>query len=157
MLLSTAIGELKLLFTLDYSKARRNDIEVRHLGDWVRHVPTEQYDLAVIAITCPAHARDQAIRHQATDERPITRLLAAADRALAGKVRRKVRNIPELADEEGVPGARDEEPFTPLVMSSGGLIDGDMKQKMRECKGWGMSQPIWSWMTMSIAVRIATA
>ena len=44
-----------------------------------------------------------------------------------------------------------------MVMSSGGLIHGDMRQKMKEWKGWGMSGPSWGWMLMSMAIKIAMA
>lgn len=138
---------------------RRNDIEVRHIGDLVRHIPVEQYDLAAIVITAPSHTKDYAIRHRPDDDRPLTNVLAAAERILASKARRKVRNLPEADGVELVRGApgNDDDPFIPMVMSSGGLIHGDMRQKMREWKGWGMSGPAWGWMTMSMAIKIAMA
>lgn len=102
----------------------------------VRHIPAEQYDLTVVSLTAPTHCNDHTIRHVRGDKRPIIKVITATERMMAAKARSKVRNLPHLADSEvlllGEGGAVDRDPFVPLVISSGGLIHGDMRQKMKE-------------------------
>ena len=85
---------------------------MRHIGDLVRHIPVEQYDLAAIVVTAPSHARDYAIRHREGDDRPITNVLATVEKILAGKARRKVRNLPEADGVELVEGAPTRTPLS---------------------------------------------
>ena len=127
---------------------RRNDIAVAYNGDGERPLACEEYDLAVCALTAPAHIGQYAIRHRPGNDRPISTVLGVAERMLAAKGRRKERNLPEdpdgdMGDEDGSAGAL---PFLPLIVSTGGLMSSGMREKLKEWKGWGVKAPAYSWM-----------
>lgn len=136
---------------------RRNDIEVNYRGDGSRHLPTEQYDLTISTLASRTYLEDYLVQHKGGDDRPIDNVNATVQRILASRVRRKVRNMPDRPDHGGSAPPRDNTPFVPLVLSAGGVIEEGTKEKLKEWKAWGINEPLYSWMMMVIAVRLARA
>ena len=139
-------------------------IALHYNGERSRDASTEEYDLAVIGITAPTHIRATArvISMGSGEDRPIDMVIAVANRILSAKARSKVRNLPELPDEVGVADraradGRGDTPFVPLVISTGGMVEIDTAEKLKEWKRWGMTGAAHGWMMMSVAVRLARA
>nr|XP_018264589.1 uncharacterized protein I303_02761 [Kwoniella dejecticola CBS 10117]OBR86747.1 hypothetical protein I303_02761 [Kwoniella dejecticola CBS 10117] len=136
---------------------RRNDIRITLEGDG-RPVIREEYDLKVVSLSAPSHQQNLRANGWTSEEkREVARDMEEKKymedagrrirRVLKQQARRKVTNLPE----------GDRAPFVPLVISTGGYMEQEMEDKIREWRRWEMPGIAYTWMLTSVSVALARA
>jgi hypothetical protein len=129
----------------------RNDIRITLAGDRTTQV-RQEFDLKVMAISAPTNQRSLVIQTVPADS---TLFRHSADRLqsfLAHHAKRKMDYLPPL--DPNTPPAP---PFFPLVMTSGGIMEKGMFERLKQWRAWSSGSVSYSWMLSSVAVSLARA
>lgn len=131
---------------------RRNDIRVHGVSD--QHADLhEEYDLKVMVLSAASNQRSLATTNVATADASIFKQTAERIQILlAQNAKKKVSALPTLDPTTAPP-----RPFYPLVMSSGGLLEKGMFEKLKQWRGRSVGGVSHSWMISSVAVALARA
>jgi hypothetical protein len=131
---------------------RRNDIRVKLDTDDRRGVVNEEYDLMIMVLSASANQRALAVRSPPSDISLFKQSFDRIQSVLAQGALKKVNNIP--ASDPGQPPPA---PFSPLVLSSGGVMERGMFEKLRAWKSFGMNSVDHAWTLSSVAISLARA
>lgn len=131
---------------------RRNDIRVKLDSNDRRTVVNEEYDLMIMVLAAPTNQRALAARSPPSDLSLFKQSFDRAQAVLAQGALKKVNNLPAREPEQ--PPAP---PFSPLVVSSGGIMEKGMFEKLKAWKSYGMDSVTHSWTLSSVAVALARA
>jgi hypothetical protein len=129
----------------------RNDICITLEGD--RTAPLrEEYDLKIMALSAPANQQSLIV----LPSPPNTTLFKqAADRIqllLAQHSRKKEAALPNRDPSHAPPA-----PSFLLILSSGGVMERAMFQKLKNWRDWSPGSVSHSWMVSSVAISLAKA
>jgi hypothetical protein len=131
---------------------RKNDIRIEHTTDTRRPSHKEEYDIKVVALGAPTHQRSLAVSdalHRPNDSSLLTQTSERIQKVLAYQAKRKVDALPALTTARV--------PFFPLVISSGGIAEKGMFDKLKLWKSWATKPTSHQWMLSSIGVSLAKA
>lgn len=131
---------------------RRNDIRVSRFSYNEQLDVREEYDLKVCVLAAPTNQRVLAAYAPTADLSLFKQTFDRAQAALAFHARRKVLALPDA----GV-GQPERSPFFPLVMSSGGIMERGMFEKLKEWKSWSEDSVSHSWMLSSLSIALVKA
>nr|XP_031862100.1 uncharacterized protein CI109_002513 [Kwoniella shandongensis]KAA5529172.1 hypothetical protein CI109_002513 [Kwoniella shandongensis] len=157
---STVVEEPYIVNRLD----RLNDIKVTLDDADNRPTITEEYDLKIISLYASTYQEALQSNGKTREERMEFERLGLAGqweeetekralKVLAQQARRKVTGLP-AEERERVEGTG---LFTPLVLSTGGLLDEETMAKISDWKRWNMPGAAYGWMLMSISVALVRA
>jgi hypothetical protein len=135
---------------------RRNDIRVskEDLG-----ALSEDYDVKVVAITAPYHQTKLAVGAKGKSRQEYIHDERMEWEKMGGKVENLLRyqgqrKVDSLTKEAGLEEGKR---MTPIVLSSGGVMEEGTREKFKEWKSWGLGEVNYGWMLMGIAVSLAKA
>lgn len=131
---------------------RRNDIRIHCVSN--RHADLhEEYDLKVMVLSAASNQRSLTTANIANTDASIFKQTAERIQTLlARNAKKKVSNLPALDPNTAPP-----RPFFPLVMSSGGLLEKGMFEKLKQWRAQSTGGISHSWMISSVAVALARA
>nr|XP_031858929.1 uncharacterized protein CI109_005596 [Kwoniella shandongensis]KAA5526001.1 hypothetical protein CI109_005596 [Kwoniella shandongensis] len=143
---------------------RLNDIKITLDTSSTRTALQEEYDLKIISLSAPTHLGSLTANGKTREEKAeaarrvkdgewVEDTETRVAKVLSQQARRKVTNLP-AEERERVEGTGI---FTPLVLSSGGLQEGETMEKIRDWKRWNMPPGTYSWLLTSIAVSLVNA
>jgi hypothetical protein len=115
-------------------------------------VVKEEFDLKVMVLSAPTNQRALVVQNVPPDS---TLLRHAADRiqsVLAYHAKRKTDALPPLVNPAVPPP-----PFFPLVMSSGGVMERGMFEKLKQWRSWSAGGISHKWMLSRVAIELARA
>lgn len=130
---------------------RRNDVAVHDFGG-DRVVLSEEYDIKVTSLFSDTNLAQLSTRPPPADTVADT-ISAKVQAVLALHAARKRSNLPRRSEA----GQQDAAPFVPIIISAGGVLHTDTRDKFREWKSWGVSKAAHSWLLTSISVSLARA
>jgi len=132
---------------------RRNDIRIT-LSDDRAPLLNEEYDLKVMVLSAASNQRSLSVAPVSNDADMtiFKRAAAQIQTLLAQNAKKKVDALP-LRD----PNAARPTPFYPLVMSSGGMLEKSMFEKVKQWRGLASTSVSHSHMLSCIAVALAKA
>jgi hypothetical protein len=132
---------------------RKNDIRIFRPSDGDRDNVREEYDLKVMVLSAPTNQRSLAVQNNTPSEQSL--LKQSFDRIqslLAYNARRKILALPPADSNLPTPV-----PFFPLVMSSGGVMEKGMLEKLKWWRSMSRDLASYSWMISSVSIRLAQA
>lgn len=132
---------------------RRNDIRIT-LSDDRSPLLNEEYDLKVMVLSAATNQRSLsvAVVPNATDTTIFKRAAAQIQTLLAQHAKKKVDALPARDGDRPRPP-----PFYPLVMSSGGMLERSMFEKVKQWRGLSSRSVSHSHMLSCMAVSLAKA
>jgi hypothetical protein len=131
---------------------RRNDIRLYRAPEGESPAFNEEYDLKVPVLSAPTNQRSLNVAFPPSD---LTIFKQTSDRiftVLAYLAKRKVMALPPTLANQ--PAAN---PFYPLVMSSGGVMERSMFEKLKEWKSWSAGSVSHNWMLSTMSVRLVSS
>jgi hypothetical protein len=131
---------------------RRNDIRVYKRADDATPSMKEEYDLAVCVLSAPTNQRVLMANPPSAELSLFKQSFDRVQAALVYHARRKVNSLPPPA-----PNLPPRAPFFPLVMSSGGIMERGMFEKLKEWKSWSSDSVSHAWMLSSVSISLVKA
>jgi hypothetical protein len=131
---------------------RRNDLRVQRNHDGDRSAIHEEYDLKICVLSAPTNQRALASATVPTDSSLFKQSAARLQSVLAYQARRKVLALPPMD-----PLLPPRPPFFPIVMSSGGVMEKSMFEKLKLWKSLSSDSVSHMWMVSSISVSLVKA
>lgn len=134
---------------------RRNDIRVKRIGFGYGEEEDikEEYDLQVSVLAVPSNQWILAVAKPPPDDSSLFKqTFYRIQSALAVHARRKVLALP--VPIVGHPVC---DPFHPLVMLSGGIMEKEMFEKWKRCKALLSDSVSHSWMLSSVSICLVKA
>lgn len=131
---------------------RRNDLRISR--EQLDGTPSlrEEYDLKVCVLSAPTNQRALTVQRPPADVSLFKQAFDRVQFALAYHAKRKVMALPDLA-----PGLPPAPPFFALVLSSGGIMEKGMFEKLKEWKAMASGSVYHSWMLSSISISLVKA
>ena len=130
---------------------RRNDIRMT-LSDDRTTLLREEYDLKVMVLTAASNQRLLSVANAPPDTTIFKRAAAQIQTLLAQNAKKKVDALP-IRDANTPPPP----PFFPLIMSSGGMLEKSMFEKVKQWRGLASGSVSHSWMLSAMAMSLAKA
>lgn len=131
---------------------RRNDIRIRRDGDETHPALNEEYDLKLCVLSAPSHQRALAVAPSPSDSTLFKQTSDRMQTVLAYQARRKVLALPQPD-----PLLFAHPPFFPLVMSSGGMLERSMFEKLKQWRSLSSDAVSHMWMVSSMSVSLVKA
>jgi hypothetical protein len=130
---------------------RRNDIRITLSSERVAMLH-EEYDLKIMVLSAATNQRSLAVFKGPTDLTLFKRAAGQIQTLLAQHAKKKIDALPARD-----PGQPPPPPFYPLVMSSGGMLEKGMFEKLKQWRGLSTGEVSHSWMLSCMAVSLARA
>jgi hypothetical protein len=129
---------------------RRNDLRIHRESDDEHTALNEEYDLKICVLSSPTHQRTLAVAGAPSDLTIFKQMADRVQTVLAYQARRKVLALPAVDNGRPV-----NPPFFALVMSSGGVLEKSMFEKLKQWRALSSDSVSHMWMVSSMSVSLA--
>jgi len=130
---------------------RRNYIRINLPNDRTTLLH-EEYDLKVLVLSAATNQRLLAVAPATSDSTLFKRAADQIQVLLAQNAKKKIDALPAIDASTPPPP-----PFYPLIMSSGGMLEKGMFEKLKQWRGLASGAASHSWMLSAMAMSLAKA